>query len=152
MSIEQQLRDAVAEFHDLIAAGSEVSDALCEASASNGLKEGVLEFHLSKTMPLQDIVNEIRREAHRKQRYETIYDAVLGYVSDSYKNWFKQPAQKRQDKLDRLEAALGHPPSSEEQAQADSAERKIREEISLKSQREFSRALRNAQAKTDAED
>jgi hypothetical protein len=103
-------------------------------------------------MPLQEIVNEIRRETDRKQTYETIYDAVLGYVSDSYRNWFKQPAQRRQEKLDRLEAALGHPPSSEEQAQADAAERKIREEISIRSQREFARSLRNAEPRTHVED
>ncbi len=152
MSIEQQIRDAVTDFHNLIAQGSETSAALDEASSANSLKDGVLEHHLSKRMPLDEIVNEIRREVDRKQTYEVIYDAVLGYISDTYRNWFKQPAQRREEKLHRLESALGHPPSSEEQAQADAAERKIREEISIQFQSEFARGLRNAEPKTNAAD
>jgi hypothetical protein len=152
MTIEQQIREAVTEFHDLIVDGLDVSTALVEASSANGLKDGVLEHHLSKSMPLQEIVSQIRHEADRKQRYEIIYNAVLGYVCESHKNWFKQPAQRRQERLDRLEAALGHPPSSEEQAQADAAERKVREEISVRFQRDFARALRNAEPRTNVED
>jgi hypothetical protein len=152
MTIEQQIIDAVTDFHDLIARGRDTPDALSEASSANGLKDGVLEHHLSKSMLLQEIVSEIRREADRKQTYEIIYDAVLGYVSDSHKSWFKQPAQRRQDRLDRLHAALGRAPTSEEQAQADAAERKIREEKSVRFQREFARTLREAEPKTNVED
>jgi len=151
MSIEQQVRDGVTDFHDLIVDGLDVPSALLEASSANGLKDGVLEHHLSKSKPLQEIVDQIRHEAGRKETYEIIYDAVVGYVSDSYKNWFKQPAQRQQEKLDRLEAALGHTPSSEERAQADAAERKIREQISIRFQTEMARALRQAEPKTDVE-
>ena len=152
MSIEQRIRDAVTDFHDLITEGLDISSALGEASSANGLKKGVLEQHLSKAMPLHEIVMEIRREADRKQSYEVIYDAVLGHVSDAYKNWFKQPAQRQEEKRDRLEAALGHPPSSEELAQADAAERTIREQISIRFQMEMAREIQKVQSKTDVED
>jgi hypothetical protein len=152
MSVEQQISDAVTDFHDLIAQGSEISAALAEASTANGLKNGVLERHLTKRIPLQEIVNKIQREANRKHTFEIIYDAVLGYVSDGYKNWFKQPPQRRQEKLDRLEAALGHPPSSEELAQADAAERRIREENSIRFQHEMARSVAKIERRRDAKD
>ena len=151
MSIEQQIRDAVTDFHDLIAQGTEIPAALAEASSANGLKDGVLERHLSKTMPLKEIVNQILIETGRKRTYEIIYNAILGYVSDGYRNWFKQPAQRQQEKLDRLEAALGHAPSSEEVAQADAAERKIREENSIRFQREMAREIRKVEPGTDVD-
>lgn len=63
MTIEQQRKDAIADFQALVIEEWEIGAALTEAATSNGLKPGVLESLLSREMSIDDLVEKVRREA-----------------------------------------------------------------------------------------
>ena len=141
MTIERQVEDALSDFNGLVADGWDVSKAVYEAAVSHGLKPDVFEKRLSRAMPLDMLAKRIHHDADRQRTYEVIYGAVAAYFSNGVK-WFKHFNLVRIEVLEWVEQALGRPPTSEEQAQADRAYREIKDELSAKFQRDFARYLR----------
>jgi hypothetical protein len=152
MTIEQQIKDAIADFHSLIAEGWETSAAVAEAAIVNGLKPGAFEQRLSKAMPIDALVDQIQQNADREHTNILVYNAVAEYCTEGTK-WFKRPAEVQEEMHNSVEIALGHGLTSEERAQANTAYRQIKEQLSILFQREYERAMRSAQTgPSNAED
>ncbi len=99
---KEQVEDAIADFHGLIAEGQELATALHEAAVSNGITAFVLQTRLSKTMPLEALVDRIRFAAGREQTYALIYRLVFDYCCEDIK-WYKRSDQIRQEMLARVD-------------------------------------------------
>ena len=151
MSIEQQFEDALADFHALIAEGSETGAAVIEAARSNGIKADVFEKRLSRTMDLETLTAEIRRGADRERSRTIIHATVAQYVGEGIR-WMNRREEVRAEMLDRVAIALGRQPTSEDAAQVDRSYQQIREERSIQFQREQFKLMRELLSRPDAED
>ncbi len=79
MISQQQFLDAVADFSELVAEGSEIASALTEAGQSNGVDSTVLEKRLTANQDLESIVAEIRLRAKHGAFHRALIIEVRNY-------------------------------------------------------------------------
>ncbi len=114
MSVEQQVRDALADFTDLIADGWEPRAAIDGAASCNCIKPKVLEQRLTRIGDLDGVVDELRRRSDAGRLRAAISAEVkVAYLKPHPKSILRAPFDL-DEVVGKVEHRIGRPISNAE--------------------------------------